>query len=86
MRMADANNVPRFQILVRQNGLDIWMFTKVGGKRSRGRSGRRLQTNTLAPEFCPPPYMQTMPYTKKPLADRNEICNWIALRDAVPFV
>jgi len=46
---------------------------------------RPLQASTLTPEFGPSPYMQTIPYTQKPLADLNEICDWIALRQADRF-
>jgi hypothetical protein len=51
----------------------------------KAQRARQLDISTLTPEFGPPPYMQTAPYTQKPLADLNEICDWMALRQAGNF-
>jgi hypothetical protein len=42
------------------------------------RSGRTLFTFT--PEFGPPGYMHTLPYTRQPVADLWEVCLWMADR------
>ena len=41
--------------------------------------------STLTPEFGPPDYLQTLPYSNMPVADLREICNWIAQRQVVNF-
>jgi hypothetical protein len=46
-------------------------------------SGREV--STLTPEFGPPPYMHTIPYTQAPVADLNSICNWMAQRQRGRF-
>jgi sugar phosphate isomerase/epimerase len=35
---------------------------------------------TFTPEFGPPGYMQTLPYTRQPVADLWDICLWMAKR------
>ncbi len=42
-----------------------------------------LHTSTVVPEFGPPPYQQTLPYTGEPTADLWEVVGWMAklLRD-----
>lgn len=35
---------------------------------------------TFTPEFGPPPYMQTQPYSRRPSADLWEVCLWMARR------
>ena len=40
---------------------------------------------TLCPEFGPPPYLQTMPYTRQPLADLWEVVDWQADRQRARF-
>ncbi|MGH9618027.1 MAG: hypothetical protein ACRD28_14915, partial [Acidobacteriaceae bacterium] len=47
------------------------------------KSGRDV--STLTPEFGPPTYMHTMPYTQTPVADLNAICNWMAQREQARF-
>jgi hypothetical protein len=39
----------------------------------------------LTPEFGPPDYLHTLPYSAMPVADLWEICNWQAQRQAVRF-
>jgi hypothetical protein len=46
---------------------------------------RGLTISTLTPEFGPPPYLHTLPYTRVPLADLAEICDWQARRQAERF-
>jgi hypothetical protein len=39
----------------------------------------------LTPEFGPPDYLHTLPYSAMPVADLWEICNWQARRQAARF-
>ena len=41
--------------------------------------------STLTPEFGAPDYLHTMPYTKMPVADLWDICNWQADRQRSRF-
>jgi hypothetical protein len=47
-------------------------------KKTQKRQGRRLLTFT--PEFGPPQYMHEIPYTRQPVADLWEICDWMHQR------
>ena len=40
---------------------------------------------TLTPEFGPPGYLHTLPYTQMPVADLWDICDWQAQRQAARF-
>lgn len=51
--------------------------------KAQKSSGREV--STLTPEFGPPPYLHTIPYTQAPVADLNSICNWIAQRQRDRF-
>jgi hypothetical protein len=42
--------------------------------------------STLTPEFGPPNYQQTAPYSQKPVADVAEICDWMAERQKTRFL
>ena len=53
----------------------IWKAQEAAGR----------EVSTLAPEFGPPPYMPTMPFTQAPVADLNAICNWMAQRERDRF-
>jgi hypothetical protein len=53
----------------------VWM-----SQRERG-----FEVSTLTPEFGPPPYMPTLPYSREPVADLAAICDWMALRQAERF-
>lgn len=53
----------------------IWMAQKASG----------LKVSTLTPEFGPPPYLPVMPYTQKPVANLEDICDWMARRQAARF-
>lgn len=41
--------------------------------------------STLTPEFGPPHYQHTMPFTNQPISDLEEICNWMAGRQKEEF-
>lgn len=41
--------------------------------------------STLTPEFGPPPYLPTLPYTGAPVADLDAICDWQAHRQRARF-
>lgn len=40
---------------------------------------------TLTPEFGPPPYLHTSPFSQHPVADLEAICDWMAQRQANHF-
>ena len=46
---------------------------------------RRLARHTLTPEFGPPPYQPTLPWTRAPVADVDAICTWQAHRQRDRF-
>lgn len=46
---------------------------------------RGLAESTLTPEFGPPTYQPTAPYSGAPLADLSAICDWMARRQAERF-
>jgi sugar phosphate isomerase/epimerase len=50
-----------------------------------GQAARGFEVTTLTPEFGPPSYLHTLPYTNVPVADLWEICNWQANRQAANF-
>ncbi|HEU5100525.1 MAG TPA: TIM barrel protein [Roseiflexaceae bacterium] len=60
---------------------EVWWRAIWQAQRARG-----LQQTTLTPEFGPPGYLHTLPYTRQPVADLAEICNWQATRQAEQFV
>ncbi|HMP39199.1 MAG TPA: hypothetical protein PKA05_02370 [Roseiflexaceae bacterium] len=41
--------------------------------------------STLTAEFGPPGYLQTLPYTRMPVAELRDVCDWMAQRQAVRF-
>ncbi len=47
------------------------------------RRGER--TSTLTPEFGPADYLHTLPFTRVPVANLTEICDWQARRQAENF-
>ena len=49
------------------------------------QASRGFSTTTLTPEFGPPSYLHTLPYTAMPVADLWSICDWQALRQAGRF-
>jgi hypothetical protein len=46
---------------------------------------RGMAVSTLTPEFGPPPYLHTLPYTQAPVADLADICDWQARRQQQRF-
>jgi len=46
---------------------------------------RGLAESTLTPEFGAPDYLHTLPYTRMPVADLWDICNWQADRQRSRF-
>ena len=46
---------------------------------------RGFQVSTLTPEFGPPDYLHTLPYTRVPVSNLEEICDWQAQRQAENF-
>lgn len=43
------------------------------------------KVTTLTPEFGPPDYLHTLPFTRAPVSDLKEICDWQARRQAAHF-
>jgi sugar phosphate isomerase/epimerase len=43
------------------------------------------RVSTLTPEFGPPAYLHTLPFTQVPVSDLREICDWQARRQAANF-
>ena len=46
---------------------------------------RGFKESSLTPEFGPPRYLHTLPYTDQPVADLEAICDWQAARQAERF-
>jgi hypothetical protein len=46
---------------------------------------RGVTVTTLCPEFGPPPYLPTLPYSRKPVADLAELCDWQRDRQEAHF-
>lgn len=46
---------------------------------------RGMKESTLTPEFGAPDYLHTLPYTRTPVADLWDICNWQASRQRSRF-
>jgi sugar phosphate isomerase/epimerase len=46
---------------------------------------RGLRVSTLTPEFGPPAYQHTLPFTGVPVSNLEEICDWQAQRQAENF-
>ena len=53
----------------------IWTATAARGEN----------TVTLTPEFGPPPYLHTLPFSGVPVSDLEEICDWMANRQQQHF-
>jgi hypothetical protein len=54
-------------------------------KMWRSQQARGFKLSTLTPEFGPPPYMHTLPFTQQPVADLNAVCDWMAQRQRERF-
>ena len=59
---------------------EAWWDTIWAAQRRRG-----LAESPLTPEFGPPLYLHTLPYTQTPVADLADICDWQARRQAGRF-
>ena len=46
---------------------------------------RGLAATSICPEFGPPPYLQTAPYTGRPAADLWAVCEWQKERQRARF-
>ena len=57
-----------------------WWDTVWAAQRKQG-----MEVSTLTPEFGPPAYMHTLPYTNVPVSNLWAICKWIADRQAERF-
>ena len=51
----------------------------------RSQAQRGFTRTTLTPEFGPPPYLQTLPYTNVPVADLAAVCDGMAERQRQRF-
>ena len=51
----------------------------------KSQFNRGVAITTLTPEFGPPPYHHTMPFTRQPVADLWEICDWMNNRQKERF-
>jgi hypothetical protein len=49
------------------------------------QDARGLAASTLTPEYGPPGYLHTLPYTRQPVVDLGEISDWQARREAARF-
>jgi len=49
------------------------------------QAAQRRPISTLTPEFGPPSYLHTLPYSSMPVANLWEICDWQAQRQAARF-
>jgi len=56
-------------------GFERWWSIIFDSQRERGMS-----VATLSPEHGPPPYQETLPYTRQPVADLWEVNNWVGDR------
>lgn len=69
---------PEYQVHLAAH--ERWWQTIWDAQSARGDS-----TTTLTPEFGPPPYQHTLPFTNTPVSDLNAICDWQAARQASNF-
>ena len=49
------------------------------------QNSRGTETVSATPEFGPPPYLHTLPFRHEPLADLEDICDWMARRLVTRF-
>ncbi len=49
------------------------------------QQAKKIKVTSLTPEFGPPRYMHSIPYTDVPLANLWDICNWMAERERQQF-
>ena len=51
----------------------------------KAQAKRGFRASTLTPEFGPPDYQHTLPFTRAPVSHLEEICDWQARRQAENF-
>jgi hypothetical protein len=51
----------------------------------KAQEEKGFASSTLTPEFGPPPYLQTEPYSARPIANLEDICLWQAERQRRRF-
>jgi hypothetical protein len=51
----------------------------------KAQQAQGLAASTLTPEFGPPPYLHTLPHTNVPVADLENVCDWMARRQKKRF-
>jgi len=51
----------------------------------KAQEKRGFKVSTLTPEFGPPDYQHTLPFTRAPVSNLEEICDWQAQRQAENF-
>jgi hypothetical protein len=51
----------------------------------KAQERRGFRISTLTPEFGPPEYQHTLPFTRAPVSNLEEICDWQARRQAENF-
>jgi len=51
----------------------------------QAQARRGFRVSTLTPEFGPPHYQHTLPFTRVPVSNLEEICDWQARRQAEAF-
>ena len=51
----------------------------------RAQERRGFRVSTLTPEFGPPDYQHTLPFTRMPVSNLEEICDWQARRQMENF-
>jgi hypothetical protein len=51
----------------------------------KAQAKRGFRVSTLTPEFGPPDYQHTLPFTGAPVSNLEEICDWQARRQAENF-
>jgi hypothetical protein len=49
------------------------------------QQSNKVEITTLTPEFGPPPYHHTLPFTQTPVSDLDEICDWMNKRQKDRF-
>jgi hypothetical protein len=59
---------------------ETWWRLVWGAQEKRG-----IRISTLTPEFGPPTYQHTLPFTGVPVSNLEEICDWQAQRQAENF-
>jgi hypothetical protein len=51
----------------------------------KAQERRGFRISTLTPEFGPPDYQHTLPFTRAPVSNLEEICDWQARRQMESF-